>query len=139
MLHSRVFSEMYRNTRQNEAIRKAIETSGRPLTPKEILELAREEIPGLGIATVYRALKRLVDEGQIAPVPLPGEPPRYESGAVAAHHHHHFHCDDCGRVFDVPGCPGNLSDLTPPGFRLNTHQLVLYGQCAACAAGGEHG
>ncbi len=123
---------MNRNTRQNEAIRKTIIESGRPLSPTEILELAQEDIPGLGIATVYRTIKRLIEQGDAVAVELPGAPPRYESSGAAAVHHHHFHCDACDRVFDVPGCLGNLVTLTPPGFRLNAHELVLYGQCAEC-------
>jgi Fur family ferric uptake transcriptional regulator len=130
---------VYRKTRQNEAIRRAIVDGDRPLSPAEILDLARQDVPALGIATVDRAIKRLVEHGEAVAVELPGEPPRYESGASAAVHHHHFHCDDCDRGFDIPGCPADLAALTPPGFRLNAHELVLYGQCAACGGGADRG
>ncbi len=123
---------MSRKTRQGGAIRRAILDAGRPLSPAEILELAQREVPGMGMATVYRALKRLAEDQEVVAVELPGEPARYESDTAAASHHHHFRCEDCGKVFDVPGCPGNLADLTPPGFRLQGHEVVLYGQCSAC-------
>lgn len=121
-----------RKTRQGEAIRRVISEAGRPLSPAEILDGAKQESPTLGLATVYRVLKRLVEAGQIAAVQLPGEAPRYEDRSVAAHHHHHFQCDACGRVFDVPGCPGGLEALTLPGFRVDGHELILYGRCASC-------
>ena len=54
---------MERNTRQRSAIRDAIAQAQRPLLPQEVLEAARTEVPGLGIATVYRNLKALVEEG----------------------------------------------------------------------------
>jgi Fur family transcriptional regulator, ferric uptake regulator len=129
---------MIRKTKQREAIRRAIEEAGRPLSAAEVLASATPSAPGLGMATVYRALNALVEEGFAATVLIPGEPPRYESREAASRHHHHFHCGDCGRVFDVPGCPRGLEQLTPPGFTLGGHELVLYGQCPACTGLPNH-
>ena len=103
---------MERNTRQRSAIRDAIAQAQRPLLPQEVLEAARTEVPGLGIATVYRNLKALVEEGELQVVNLPGENPRFE--VVGHRHHHHFQCRQCQRVFDVHACPGDLGrDCTP--------------------------
>ena len=57
---------MERNTRQRSAIRDSIARADRPLLPQEVLEAARQDVPGLGIATVYRNLKALVEEGKPA-------------------------------------------------------------------------
>ena len=126
---------MSRNTRQNQAIRRAFDEEGRPLSPAEVLAFAEREVPGLGIATVYRVLKRLVEDDALIAVHLPGEPPRYENRRAADDHHHHFRCEGCGKVFGVPGCPEGLAALTPPGFRLSGHDLVLYGECGSCVNG----
>jgi len=123
---------MQRETRQRRAIRRTLEESGNPLSPRELLDSARHEVEGLGIATVYRNLKALQDEGWIVPVELPGEPPRYE--VAGKEHHHHFHCRRCDRVFEVDGCPGNLRFVTPDGFQLESHEFVLYGLCEECVA-----
>jgi Fur family transcriptional regulator, ferric uptake regulator len=120
-----------RSTRQRGAIRDAIEGAGRPLTPQEVQDLAAATVPGLGIATVYRNLKLLVEDGAVQVVALPGESPRYEAAGHA--HHHHFQCDACGRAFDVEGCPGDLASFAPPGFSVARHELTLYGTCAECA------
>ncbi|MFO0954300.1 MAG: transcriptional repressor [Isosphaeraceae bacterium] len=125
---------MIRKTRQREAILRALREQGRPLSPAEIQESAAREIEGLGMATVYRAIRALVEEGVAVAVELPGEPARYESREAAVHHHHHFRCDDCGRVFDIPGCPRGVENLTPEGFRTVGHELLLFGQCRDCAA-----
>ena len=122
---------MERSTRQRSAIRSAIDSAGRPLSAQEVLAFAQGDVPALGIATVYRNLKMLVEEGEITVVTLPGENPRYES---AEHqHHHHFQCTQCKRVFDVHACPGDLGKLAPKGFTVEHHELTLYGRCDECA------
>jgi Fur family ferric uptake transcriptional regulator len=123
---------MERNTRQRQAIHDAIAAARRPLLPQEVREAAQDAVPGLGIATVYRNLKALVEEGVLSAVTLPAENPRYE---LAGHrHHHHFQCTRCQRVVDVHACPGGLSRLAPAGFTVEEHELTLYGRCKECPA-----
>ncbi len=121
---------MERSTRQRAAIREALDVAQRPLLPQEVLAAAQAQVPGLGIATVYRNLKALLDEGEIQLVALPGENPRYETRGHG--HHHHFQCQSCERVFDVHACPGDLSRLAPAGFTVEDHELTLYGRCRDC-------
>jgi len=123
---------MERNTRQRTAIRDAIAVANRPLLAQEVLDAAQTEVPGMGIATVYRNIKSLVEEAVLQEVRLPGDNPRFE---IAGHkHHHHFQCTQCQRVFDVHACPGDMSRLAPKGFTVENHDLTLYGHCKDCAA-----
>jgi Fur family transcriptional regulator, ferric uptake regulator len=119
-----------RTTRQRDAIRAVIQAAKRPLSPREVLDAAREVVRALGMATVYRNLKLLVAEATVQVITLPGESPRYEMREAA--HHHHFQCTTCRRVYDVPGCPGNLRRLAPRGFRVEHHDVTLYGRCPDC-------
>ena len=121
-----------RQTTQRRAIHQAFESTRRPLGPQEVLEIAKKSVPRLGIATVYRALKAMVEEGELQVVELPGAPSRYELAGMS--HHHHFHCRDCDRVFDVEGCPDQVKEYTPPGFLVEAHEVVLYGLCASCVS-----
>lgn len=123
---------MERRTRQRDAVRRVLGAARRPLGAAEVHEAAQGEAPGIGVATVYRTLKGMLDAGELVTVTLPGDTPRYEFAALG--HHHHFHCRGCGRVFEVEGCPGNLARLAPPGFELQGHEVVLYGRCTGCAA-----
>ena len=123
---------MQRVTRQRRAIQKSLQAAGRPLSPRELLDAARADVGGMGIATVYRNLKTLQDEGTITPVELPGEPARYE--LAGKDHHHHFHCRSCDRVLEVEGCPEDIRSVAPDGFEVEKHEVVLYGLCDACAA-----
>jgi Fur family ferric uptake transcriptional regulator len=121
---------MERNTRQRTAIREAIAQAGRPLLPQEVLQAAQPGAPGLSIATVYRNLRTLVEDGLLRTVVLPGENARYELADTG--HHHHFQCRLCQRVFEVEACPGNLASLAPAGFTVEDHDLTLYGRCCDC-------
>lgn len=119
-----------RRTRQKDAITRSLGRAGKPLLPREILTAARRRCAHLGIATVYRALRAMLDAGVVTCVRIPGGPPRYELSGTG--HHHYFRCRDCRRVFNVEGCPGGFGALVPKGFRLEDHDLVLYGRCATC-------
>lgn len=122
-----------RKTEQRDAIAAVLQAADRPLKPDEVLERAQAIVPALGIATVYRNLKRMTEKGDLRAVELPGQRTvLYERAQL--HHHHHFHCDDCDTVYDIDVCPGDLASMMPAGFQLQRHDLVLYGACPACAA-----
>lgn len=119
-----------RNTRQKDAIRAAFVETDRPLSPDEVLSYAKRSVDDLSIATVYRNLKTMVEEGWLVSVQLPGEPPRYE--LAGKEHHHHFLCQDCRKVYELEGCVPSIKPKLPRGFRVVSHDLLLHGVCAAC-------
>lgn len=119
-----------RNTRQKAAIRDAFELANRPLSTGEVLALAQGKIGGIGLSTVYRNIRWLLQEGWLNTVDLPGELRRYE--VAGKHHHHHFRCESCGQVLELHGCLPALDKLAGPGFKVNRHELVLYGLCPGC-------
>jgi Fur family ferric uptake transcriptional regulator len=122
---------MERKTTQRQAICQAFVDSDQPMSPAEVLAAAKRKVSGIGIATVYRAIKSLLDEEWLTTVEIPGQPPRYEQ--FGKPHHHHFLCSKCGKMFEVDGCPKNLATLVPQGFKLERHEILLYGKCATCA------
>jgi Fur family ferric uptake transcriptional regulator len=121
---------MERMTRQRLLIMKVIEAAGRPLSTAEILCGAKRAGAGMGIATVYRAVKGLGAEGWLRAVDMPGSQLRYEQNDKG--HHHHFHCRSCDRVFEMEGCTGDVSALIPRGFRMEGHEIIINGLCAGC-------
>ncbi|MHB1158008.1 MAG: Fur family transcriptional regulator [Phycisphaerales bacterium] len=126
---------MDRRTAQRQAIREVFESAARPLGPAEVMNLARQ-LPGaggVGQATVYRTIKALLAEGWLKAVDVPGEPQRYERSGLA--HHHHFRCRVCDRVFDLEGCAlDGMHVHLPRGFRMESHEIWIYGQCKNCRA-----
>jgi len=120
-----------RTTKQKEAIKAVLAEQQGPLLPDEIHRLALQAVPSLGIATVYRSLKTLQEEGLACSVEIPGQPPRYES--TDRGHHHHFHCEKCHAVFDLEKCVEGIKKLVPAGFRITDHEIILHGLCKSCA------
>jgi len=126
-----ILPDMIRHTTQNAAIRQAFAQAGRPLTPPEVLAAAQHHSAKIGIATVYRAIKRLADTGELVLADTVGETRRYE---LAGEHHHHFHCRKCNQLYCLTGCPEGLHALTPPGFQSERHEIALFGVCLDCQA-----
>ncbi|MEQ8819180.1 MAG: Fur family transcriptional regulator [Sumerlaeia bacterium] len=119
-------------TSKQQAILRVFEDAEQPITTQDAWDVARGEVPGLGIATVYRAVKSLVDDGLLRTVELVGQVPRYESARKG--HLHHFFCRECSSVFDIGDCPSGLKSLVPDGFQMEDHSIVLYGLCKDCRA-----
>lgn len=121
---------LVRKTNQRTAILDVFRKLNRPLLPQEAHEAAETKVPGLGIATVYRALKLFTEQGKLRVVEVPGSQPRYEIAGKP--HHHHFHCRACDGVFDLHGCIQAVEKLGPSGFQVEDHEIILYGLCASC-------
>jgi Fur family ferric uptake transcriptional regulator len=122
-----------RRSARRDLIRRVILESEGPLTVREIHERSQAEMPSLGLATVYRNIKTLLEDDEaIQPVVLPDGETRYE--AADLEHHHHFHCQVCGQVFDLEGCGVSIPDGSklPGGFEVEAHELTLFGRCPGC-------
>ena len=122
---------MKRMTIQRRAILGTLESCKRPLSPEEILDESRGEAESLNLATVYRNLNALLHDEQLVRVEVLGKPPRYELAGLG--HHHHFLCQECDRMFDLPGCPGLAKRSVPRGFKVTGHEIVMFGRCKTCA------
>ena len=119
-----------RKTRQKEAIRLAFTHADRPLSHDEALSIAKQQVDGLSITTVYRNINLLVEEKWLTRVEVPGDSPRYE--IAGKEHHHHFQCNRCGRLFELQGCEISLTTELPLGFRTTGHEFFVYGLCSSC-------
>jgi len=119
-----------RVTSQRTAILAAVREAPGPLRPSEVLERASRAVPTLGIATVYRQLKRLQESGELRAVELGVNDVRYEPADRGPHRH--FLCRECGDVFDVEGCPDGMSGQAPAGFEVDEREVTFYGRCREC-------
>ncbi len=116
-----------RETKQRHAIRKAFETANRPLGPKEVLDIASKEVGNLGIATVYRNIKNMLDQGILETINLPGEPPRYDLPRTKAENSALIMCKKTNRVFH--GNQNVQIELPKiPGFNIQNYQIIFYGE-----------
>jgi Fur family transcriptional regulator, ferric uptake regulator len=98
------------------------------------LEIDRR-LPGVGRATVYRALEQLESLGLVQRVDLGGEAAGYERLDPEGHHHHHIVCERCGRVvaFEDEGLERAIVALGKrPDFQVSSHEVTLRGRCSTC-------
>jgi Fur family ferric uptake transcriptional regulator len=125
-----------RTTAQRTALLGVIRAQRGAFSALDLFDGARAQAPRLGLATVYRTLDRLEQEGVLRR--LGGSAGSADRFVVCdpSHHHHHLICTGCGSVEETELC------AAPPagelkrrhGFVATSHQADVYGLCRSCAA-----
>ncbi len=117
-------------TPQRVAVLRAVSARLDHPSAELVLRAARDELPTLSIATVYKALDALTDAGLIDQVSR-FDTKRYDANLEP---HHHLICEACGSVTDLhapaltPALPKHIE-----GFYAREARLQILGICAACA------
>jgi Fur family ferric uptake transcriptional regulator len=111
-----------------------MENKGRHLSAEEVLYAAREKLPNIGIATVYRTLDRLAAIDILYKTMFDSGKFRYELSNDQNHQHHHIICLGCGKITEVEeDLLVSLEEhIEQQGFQIVDHQLKLYGYCPSC-------
>lgn len=119
-----------RYSRQRELIYNTVRASRTHPTAEMVHAALKPACPNLSLGTVYRNLHLLSDEGKLRRMPFPVE--RFDGDL---HPHGHFCCASCGRVSDVELAYDAALDRAAQamGHRVDRHEIVYYGLCAACA------
>jgi len=99
----------------------------------EIYEEVVKSHPSLSLATVYKNIILMVDNGVLVEVPIEGQKSKYE---LLKDDHIHLVCTECGEVEDKPhneNADALFSSMTKKeNFSLSKQQINLYGICASC-------
>ena len=99
---------------------------------------AKKKMPHIGMATVYRNLNILVDNGLIERISIPGEPVRFDGFTGE---HFHMKCIKCGKLIDLSSeDPESLNQLKTDInsiFGINAGDIklctmLLEGTCNKC-------
>ncbi|HEX2497071.1 MAG TPA: Fur family transcriptional regulator [Gaiellaceae bacterium] len=106
------------------------------LSAPAIHDEVRRRRPGVGLASVYRALQTLTELGLVHRLDLRSGGAQYEPAQPSGDHHHHLVCGDCGKVeaFSddrLERAIGTLSEAS--AFRIDEHDVLLRGRCEGCA------
>jgi Fe2+ or Zn2+ uptake regulation protein len=122
-----------RRTPQREIVLGLVQSSPDHPTAEWIHQEARQIIPDISLATVYRTLRTLKEKGLIHEFSGGASPSRYDGGQ---HGHEHVRCVRCGIVEDV-SLPeiGNIRERVSErtGYRMASQPLLFHGICEACA------
>jgi Fur family transcriptional regulator, ferric uptake regulator len=127
-LHARGF----RVTVQRMAILHVLRHSQTHLSPTEVYELARQELPGLTETTVYRTLEFLARNDLAKPTHMGNGHLMYE---IAGSDHHHLVCRQCGDEVEVKialfkAINKELESVS--GYILRNNHVTLFGLCPEC-------
>ncbi len=122
-------------TRQRELVLKALYENSGHFSPEEIYNLINEIAPEskVGIATVYRTLSLLEEEGLADSISFGAEGKRYEIGLKK--HHDHLICIGCGKIiefFDETIERQQESVANRFDFEMTEHSMKIIGWCKEC-------
>ncbi len=106
-------------------------------TAADLLAEARARQPGIGRATVFRALDLFMDLGIVERLDLPTGEHAYVVCQPDLHHHHVV-CSNCGRTIDIDD--RGIRAITKKvakrtGYRIEHHRVEMFGTCPACRKG----
>jgi Fur family transcriptional regulator, ferric uptake regulator len=125
-------ADKIRITHQREIILDQLKTLKTHPTADELFELVRVRLPRVSLATVYRNLEWLCQQGIVQKIEVGGRQKRFD-GTVDLHYH--IRCISCGRVDDVDMIPVDMleQDLSKKsGYSIRGHRLEFWGTCPAC-------
>lgn len=123
-----------RRTRQRELVLSLVRANCDHPTAEWIHRKAREIIPDISLATVYRTLRVLKEKGLIHEFSGGSSPSRYDG---TRHDHEHIRCVRCGVVVDVdlPEVADLMEVISArTDFRVSVFPLTFHGLCRQCVA-----
>lgn len=110
-------------------ILKQAQAFGQHLTAEEVYLLAKQEAPGMVMATVYNNLNSLAAEGLLRRVHRSEGPDYFDGNTV---YHDHLVCDRCGKIVDVT-LKDFLTDLEQrTGVAITGYDLNIRYVCDEC-------
>ncbi|MCX8043792.1 MAG: transcriptional repressor [Desulfobacterota bacterium] len=124
-----------RMTHQREIILQKLRSVTTHPTADEMYEMVRQHLPHISIATVYRNLEWLANNGYAQKIEVGGRQKRFDGTTQP---HYHVRCLTCGRVDDVhipvapiaEGLKSRAEEYT--GYVITGHSIEFTGYCSSC-------
>jgi Fur family ferric uptake transcriptional regulator len=123
----------FRITPQREIIIQTVAHSSNHMTAEEIFAEVQNRTRALNLATVYRTLDMLVDEGLVTEIDLGGGKSVY----ATVNHGPHIHlvCRGCGQIIDAnPLLLDPIKDHLQKehNFTPDLNHISIFGSCSQC-------
>lgn len=126
---------MARVTRQRGAVATVLDQLEGFHSAQDIHARLRATGEPIGLATVYRAVAALAEDGELDTLQTGRGETLYRR--CATHHHHHLVCRSCGHTVEIEGPTVERwteRAAAEHGFTDLSHTLEITGTCRACAA-----
>lgn len=119
-----------RRTWQQTAVEEALGADSSFVSAQELHRRMQDSERQVGLATVYRVLKRLVSVGDVDALQTADGETLYRACEVG--HHHHLVCEVCGATVDfAPPDEKWMDEIAQRhGFEPVRHVVDIYGRCA---------
>ncbi len=103
-------------------------------TALEVYEAVRRSRPRIGLATVYRILHQLTEQGLIKELEYGSGCSRFDARTCR---HDHAVCTECKALLDIPqdiqfSNEALQAAAQSAGFELGSHEVRIYGRCTTC-------
>jgi Fur family ferric uptake transcriptional regulator len=124
-----------RNTWQREAVKQALDANEHFVSAQSLHTSLRAEGSPIGLATVYRALADLANEGDADALQQDGE--SLYRACTPGSHHHHLICRSCGLTVEIEAdaVEAWAQQLAAShGFTRAEHVVDVFGLCETCSA-----
>jgi Fur family peroxide stress response transcriptional regulator len=123
----------HRITPQRYSILKVLVESEEHPSAEDIYRKLSDIFPTMSLATVYKTLTLLKQEGEVLELGFSDLGNRYDGNKP--YPHPHVICTACGAVVDPPHFDVEILTremVLATGFTIKTHRLDFYGLCPAC-------
>lgn len=119
-----------RQSKQRNAIFAELMSRKDHPTADELYQSLKKDNPQLSLATVYRNLKQLCEEGKVLCI-TSGTSDRYDATVST---HYHFSCDGCHKVYDldIPEIDAITEATENTSFKVDSYSLIYSGLCEKC-------
>ena len=125
---------MQRMTKQRQAVLDELTRVTDFRSAQQIFEDLHSQGHRVGLATVYRSLQGLAEDGRVDTLRSSDGESLYRS-CTSNHHHHHLVCRECGFTEEIEQSQIESwvsAVAADHGFSDVEHSLELFGLCASC-------
>ena len=123
----------YRLTPQRRAVLRILASCRQHPSAEEIFEQVSADFPGTSLATIYKTLALLKEQGEIYELSFADGCNRYD--CRTPYPHPHLICVNCRRIVDLDFAglqetADEVAQLT--GYEIISHRFDLFGICPQC-------
>lgn len=121
-----------RNTLQKRLVLDALRDLQSHCTAEEVYARVSSQYANISLATVYRNLNSLSEDGEIRKISVPEAADRYDCNT---RQHYHLLCKQCGRFEDAPVSYSEelrQHAQEKSGYQIEGYDIVFVGRCPCC-------